>query len=157
MPEIPRDKHFGKSLAFLSDPYRYISKRCRELELRSVPNEAFLRSGICMTGPTMAELFYDESRFKRRGVAPRRFQKTLFGKGGVQGMDGPAHQHRKRMFMSLMTPERINRIGAAQRRAVGTRTPTSGRNRIAVVLYDETCELLTTSGLRLGRSATARL
>jgi fatty-acid peroxygenase len=142
VPEIPRDKHFGKAFAFLSDPYRYISKRCQELNSDLFQTRAFLRSGICIAGPAMAELFYDESRFKRRGVAPRRFQKTLFGQGSVQGMDGPAHQHRKRMFMSLMTPERINHIGALSAQQWAAYADKWSKSD-PVVLYDETCELLT--------------
>jgi fatty-acid peroxygenase len=143
MPEIPRDPAFDATLPFLRDPYRYISKRCRELnsDLFQI-RLALVRTGICITGPAAAELFYDESKFKRRGVAPRRFQKTLFGKGGVQGLDGEAHRHRKRMFMSLMTPERIARIGQISADYWGTFAKKwAGRDR--VVLYDETRELLT--------------
>jgi fatty-acid peroxygenase len=142
VPEIPRDQQFGRTLAFLRDPYRYISKRCHELNSDLFQTKVFLRSGICITGPVMAELFYDETRFKRSGVAPRRFQKTLFGEGGVQGLDGPAHQHRKRMFMSLMTPERISRIGtlSAEQWAVYANKWSQSDQ---VALYHETCELLT--------------
>jgi cytochrome P450 len=123
-------------------PYRYISKRCQELDSDLFQTRVFLHSGICITGPALAELFYDETRFKRSGVASRRFQKTLFGQGGVQGLDGPAHQHRKRMFLSLMTPERISRIGilsAEQWAACAIKWSKSDH----IVLYHETCELLT--------------
>lgn len=41
---------------------------------------------------------------------PRAIQKTLLGVGGVQGLDDGAHRHRKQMFMSLMTPERIQQL-----------------------------------------------
>src|SRR3546814_7462105 len=63
-----------------------------------------------MTGPEAAELFYRQDLFARRGAAPGRIQKTLLGQGGVQGLDGEAHRHRKQMFMSLMTPERIEEL-----------------------------------------------
>jgi fatty-acid peroxygenase len=143
MPEIPRDPAFDATLPFLRDPYRYISKRCRDLDSDLFQIRLVLvRTGICMTGPAAAELFYDESRFKRRGVAPRRFQKTLFGKGGVQGLDGEAHRHRKRMFISLMTPERIARIGQISANYwTSFAQKWAGMDR--VVLYDETRELLT--------------
>jgi fatty-acid peroxygenase len=141
VPEIPRDKYFDNTLPFLRDPYRYISNRCRELKSDLFQTRLALRGGICMSGPAAAELFYDESRFKRRGVAPRRFQKTLFGKGGVQGLDGDAHRHRKQMFVSLMTPDRIAGIGA-----LSTQTWEACARKWAkqdrVVLYDETCQLL---------------
>ena len=65
-----------------------------------------------MTGPEAAELFYDEDRFSRGGAAPGWLKKTLFGKGGVQGLDGEAHRHRKQMFTFLMSPDRVERLGA---------------------------------------------
>jgi fatty-acid peroxygenase len=69
-----------------------------------------LQKTIFMSGPEAAELFYDQTRFMRSGAMPARIQKTLFGQGGVQGLDDEAHLHRKQMFMSLMTPERIGRL-----------------------------------------------
>ncbi|MEJ7013799.1 cytochrome P450 [Sinorhizobium meliloti] len=63
-----------------------------------------------MTGPEAARLFYDPDRFVRHGAMPGAIQKTLLGVGGVQGLDDEAHRHRKRMFMSLMTPDRIERL-----------------------------------------------
>ncbi|MFC3726205.1 cytochrome P450 [Neoaquamicrobium sediminum] len=41
---------------------------------------------------------------------PERIRRTLIGRGGVQGLDDAEHQHRKQMFMSLMTPERIGEL-----------------------------------------------
>src|SRR5699024_2162503 len=58
----------------------------------------------------LAELFYDNTRFRRTDAAPARVEKTLFGQGGVQGLDGEAHQHRKAMFMSLMDQNAMDEI-----------------------------------------------
>jgi fatty-acid peroxygenase len=142
VPEIPRDKRLDSTLDLLRDPYRFISKRSRELGSDLFQSRALLRSGICLTGPELAKLFYDEQRFKRRGVAPRRFQKTLFGEGGVQGMDGVPHRHRKQIFLSLMTPDRIRLIGELSEQCwmayAGKWSKAS-----QVVFYDEVCELLT--------------
>ena len=63
-----------------------------------------------MTGPDATRLFYDSSRFVRRGAMPKGIQKTLLGQGGIQGLDDGAHRHRKQMFMSLMTTERIEEL-----------------------------------------------
>ncbi len=52
-------------------------------------------------------LFYDEQLFQRERAAPRMLQKTLFGQGGVQGMDGEAHRHRKQLFLSLLTDSAV--------------------------------------------------
>ncbi|HZA21385.1 MAG TPA: cytochrome P450, partial [Dehalococcoidia bacterium] len=65
---------------------------------------------ICMMGPEAAEVFYDTDRFLRSGAAPDRLTKTLFGEGGVQGLDDDSHRHRKQMFMSLMTDDRIGSL-----------------------------------------------
>ena len=95
-----------------------------------------------MTGPDAAELICDPERFVRRGAMPDAVTKTLLGKGGVQALDGEAHRARKRMFMSLMTPQnvaRLTEIADGEWRAAVERWP--GRER--VVLYDELRRVLT--------------
>lgn len=111
MPEIPRERWPDSTLALMADPYRFISKRCHHYQSDLFQARLMLRKTICMTGPEAAEVFYDEGRFTRSGVAPAWLQKTLFGQGGVQGLDGEAHRHRKQMFMSLMTPARVESLG----------------------------------------------
>src|SRR5699024_4972778 len=65
---------------------------------------------ICLTGSELAELFYDNTRFRRSDAAPARVEKTLFGEGGVQGLDGDVHKNRKAMFMSLMDHQAMDKI-----------------------------------------------
>ncbi len=60
-----------------------------------------------MTGPEAARLFCDPNLFVRQGAMPKAIQKTLLGEGGVQGLDGRPHRHRKHLFMSLMSPDQI--------------------------------------------------
>ena len=94
-----------------------------------------------MTGASAAALFYDEKRFAHGGVAPGWLRKTLFGEGGVQGLDGPAHTLRKAMFMAMMTPGRVERLGAITNDWLrGYSLKWAGMDR--VVLYDEMNELL---------------
>ncbi|QBE65514.1 hypothetical protein [Pseudoduganella lutea] len=40
-----------------------------------------------------------------------RLQATLFGRGGMHGLDDKAHAVRKAMFIDLMAPARIERLG----------------------------------------------
>jgi fatty-acid peroxygenase len=54
-----------------------------------------------MQGEEAAKVFYDENKFKRKKAAPKFVKKTLFGQGGVQGLDEDRHRHRKQLFMSL--------------------------------------------------------
>ena len=101
-----------------------------------------LRKTICMTGPEASRLFYDPSRFVRRGAMVGRIQKTLLGRGGVQGLDDEAHRHRKQMFMSLMTPGQINGLVATAAEEWQARAR-SWALKDEIVLYDEMHELLT--------------
>lgn len=142
MPDIPRDSLPDGTLALFRDPYLYISKRCRRFGTELFRTRILLQDTICMTGPAAAEVFYDPARFIRHGAAPMRVQKTLFGRGGVQSLDGEAHRHRKQMFMSLMTPERIAALGELTDdawRSAARRWATSGQQ---LVLYDEAREVL---------------
>ncbi|HBM10387.1 MAG TPA: cytochrome P450, partial [Pseudomonas sp.] len=66
-----------------------------------------MQNTICMSGKEAAKLFYDERFFQRQHAAPRMLQKTLFGEGGVQGLDDEAHRHRKALFMSLLSDEAV--------------------------------------------------
>ena len=144
MPPIPHDLSFDSTLALLLDPYGFISKRCRRYGADLFQTRLLLRPTICMTGPEAAELFYRQDLFARRGAAPGRIQKTLLGQGGVQGLDGEAHRHRKQMFMSLMTPERIEEL--KERTADWWRTyARKWATMERVTLYDEMQELLTRS------------
>ena len=63
-----------------------------------------------MGGKEAAEIFYDPEKFKRKDAAPNRVMETLFGQNGVQALDGIAHQHRKATFMSMMSPEELQKL-----------------------------------------------
>lgn len=142
MPQIPGSKTLDSTLALLSDPYRFISKRCRRYRTDLFEVRLLLQKTLCMTGPEAAQLFYDTGRFVRRDAMPSAIKKTLLGQGGVQGLDDEAHQHRKHMFMSLMTPEQIGRLAettASELRASASKWAL----RDQVVLYHALHELLT--------------
>ena len=102
MTQMPNNTFFDDTLALARDPYRFISKQCERHGSDVFQTRLLLQKVICVRGDEAARVFYDTSRFSRVGVAPSRIAKTLFGRGGVQGMDGKAHCHRKMMFMSLI-------------------------------------------------------
>lgn len=77
MRQIPTDKGFDSTLAFISDPFRLISKRCRDLRSDLFETRLRLRKTICMMGPEAAQLFYDVDKFVRRGAVPLRILSTL--------------------------------------------------------------------------------
>ncbi len=142
MSSIPSAKGIDSTLALLRNPYGFISDTCRDLEGDLFETRILLQKTICMTGAAAAEVFYEENRLVREGSMPARIRKTLLGEGGVQGLDGDAHRHRKRMFMSLMAPERIEVLeGMTLHVLDGYARDWEARDR--VVLYDEVREILT--------------
>lgn len=118
---IPREAALDSSLAFLHDPYRFIGTRCREHRSDVFEARLLMRPTLCLTGPEAAELFYDQDRFARRGAAPEPLRATLFGEGGVQGLDGAAHHQRKALFVALTAPDAVaalaQRVRAGWQRA----------------------------------------
>lgn len=142
MNEMPREKSFDSTLALLRDPYGFIAKRCQAFGTDLFEARVLLRKTICMTGKEAAKLFYDEDRFTRIDAAPGRIEKTLFGQGGAQGLDGEEHRHRKAMFTSVVTEERVAelaRINADCWRAAARQWASMDR----VILYPATQEILT--------------
>lgn len=66
-----------------------------------------------MTGVEAAGVFNDPARFQRAGAAPPPLQKTLFGQGGVQGLDDEDHRQRKAMFLQIVQPDRVEALAEA--------------------------------------------
>lgn len=144
MDHLPRDPRLDSTLDLLRAPYDFISSRCKALGSDVFETRLMLRKTICMTGKDAARLFYDAERFQRKHAAPIRLQQSLLGTRGVQTADDEAHLHRKRMFLALMSDERLQQLNsifshefmlAAQR--------WSSMDRI--VLYEALHEVLTRS------------
>lgn len=141
MPAIPHENLLDHSIAFLADPYRFISRKCREHECDVFETRIMLKRTLCMSGPAAAELFYDKDLFQRGGAPPEPLSATLFGKGGVQGLDGEAHLRRKALFMRACGPQQMDRlreVAAIQWERAAYAWAAEG----AVVLYDAFRELL---------------
>lgn len=111
MKNMPRERAPDSSLGVLLDGYEFIGKRSRRHRSDVFAARLLLEETICMTGAQAAELFYDERRFQRMDAAPGLLKKTLFGEGGVQGLDDADQRHRKQLFMSLMTADNAERLG----------------------------------------------
>ncbi|MEK4496651.1 cytochrome P450 [Ureibacillus sp. FSL W8-0352] len=106
--EIPRDEGIDHSLALLKEGYEYILNRRKSLQTNIFETRILGKKAICMGGKEAAQLFYDQTKFQRQDAVPNRIIETLFGKNSVQTLDGVAHRHRKKMFMNVMTKEKIN-------------------------------------------------
>jgi len=98
------------TLALLNEGYAFIPRRCQRYRSDIFETRLMLTKAICMTGEEAAEVFYEPGRFTRKGALPQTTLRLLQDRGSVQVMDGEAHRWRKRMFMSLMTPEGVEQL-----------------------------------------------
>jgi fatty-acid peroxygenase len=115
-PGIPRAEGWLHDARLMSDPYRYLSvlmarQGCNALQLRLMGEPT-----LCMAGAEAVTFFYDSEQIQRQGAAPEPLRATLFGKGGVQGLDGAAHRHRKAVFLQVMAPASVAALVARTRR-----------------------------------------
>lgn len=140
--ELPYDKGPDNTISFLKDGYLYITNR-RERFDRDMFKTRLLggKKVICMAGKEAAKVFYDNDKFKRNGAAPERVLNTLFGQGGVQTLDGEKHAHRKSMFMSFMTKERLEEIANLVEEE-WMKALTEWENEEQIVLYQEVKKIL---------------
>jgi len=106
----PRVSHFDSTLGLLREGYEFISNRTRQLNTDAFSARFLTMPVICTTGVNAVREFYDPELYERAEVSPGRIRATLIGEGGVQGLDGEAHAHRKAAFMSLMTAESIEAL-----------------------------------------------
>lgn len=111
MASMPADRSPDSTLALLRAGYRFIGERCERYDSDVFRTRILLAPTICLRGRPATELFYDTERFQRATAMPLRVQRTLTGRGGVQGLDGTEHADRKAMFMSIMTPAAIRQLG----------------------------------------------
>jgi fatty-acid peroxygenase len=131
-----------ETFAFLRKPYDFISEGCERRGSDVFETRLMLRPTICMMGREAAEFFYDERHFSRQDAAPLRIQQSLLGHGGVQGLDGDAHQHRKRMFLEITRPQRVAQLLTITE-GHWVRAAQCWQKCRQIVLYDELHGLLT--------------
>ncbi|NLY79827.1 MAG: cytochrome P450 [Lysinibacillus sp.] len=108
--EIPRDEGFDNSISFLKEGYEFIINRRKNLQTDIFETRILGKQVVCIGGEEAAEIFYDSNKFSRQKVAPNRIIETLFGKNSVQTLDCVEHQHRKKMFLNVMTKEKIDEL-----------------------------------------------
>lgn len=97
LPEVP-----GCTLGLLRDPYRFVMRQCARLGSDAFAGRLLWRRTVFLMGEDAALLFYNPHLMQRAGAAPLRLQRLLFGKGGLQGLDGPEHRRRKALFLEMV-------------------------------------------------------
>jgi fatty-acid peroxygenase len=138
MTSFPHASTFDAGIALARDPYRWVSRTATDND-GAFQARLLLRPTVFLTGAEGARLFYSDA-FHRAGAAPRFLKKGLFGEGGVQGLDGPAHRHRKALFMAAVGPDRVPGIMDEVAKGLAALAQ-SGKARI--LLQDEMTLLLT--------------
>jgi fatty-acid peroxygenase len=135
------------TMALLNEGYLFIKNRSKQGQCHLFVTHLLGEKVICMTGANAAKIFYDTERFTRKGAAPKRIQKTLFGENAIQGMNGTAHLHRKQLFLSLMESEQQQQLAVLTRAkleaAIGV-----WRKKDQIVLFDEIKQILCASACK---------
>lgn len=138
---MPREEGIDNSLSMMREGYLYIPNRRQSFHSDLFETRLLGKKAICMGGKEAAEIFYDTEKFKRKDAAPNRAVQTLFGKNGVQSLDGEMHKQRKQMFMSIMSSEQLDLLKEIAKKnwalAINKWTQMG-----KVVLYEEVKELL---------------
>jgi fatty-acid peroxygenase len=143
---IPHDPPLDGTLALAREGYTFIFSRCLRHRTDLFRTRILGQKTVCIHGHDANALFYDESKLVRHGALPRRVMTSLFGKQGVQALDGDAHRRRKALFLALMTRQNLETLiarSAHEWRAAVERWEGVGR----VALFDEAALVLTRAGL----------
>ncbi|HEY8544278.1 MAG TPA: cytochrome P450, partial [Acidimicrobiales bacterium] len=125
----------------LLDGYDFIRRECDRRGTDVFATRLGPVPVICMRGSAAGQIFYSD-RFQRSGAMARRVRRTLLGEGGVQGLDGPAHRHRKALFLSLMTPDALDELATLTRHEWDKAIERWQREEEPVVLLDAAGQLL---------------
>ncbi len=141
MSNIPSPFLPDSTVELLLNGYQFISKQSQQLQSDIFETRLALEKTICFRGAEAAKVFYDTEKFTREGSAPKRVQKTLFGEGGVQGLNGKAHRHRKQMFMTLMSSKQIEALADITQKQWQTQAQ-HWTTEDQIVLFSEAREVL---------------
>lgn len=141
MTGLPREGSLDGTVALLREGYAFIGNRCRRLETDAFETRLLGRRTVCLMGAEGARRVYDGELMQRRGAMPGWVRNVLVGRGGVQNLDGETHRQRKRMFMELMTRDRIAALSAGV--DAGWRATAEGwRAGEPVILFDVAQQVL---------------
>lgn len=138
---VPHDRGLDNTIDLLNEGYMFIKNRVEQYKSDIFETHLLGQKVICMTGKEAAKVFYDTELFYRNGATPKRVQKTLFGVGAIQSMDGEAHIHRKNLFMSLMSESHQNQLAMLTIDRLQDSIK-EWENKEHIVLFDEVSEIL---------------
>lgn len=121
------------------------------------------RRALVVRGRRGAELFYDQTRVRRRDAVPPPLAALLFGRGAVHGLDGDAHRERKAVFLDVLRSARTDVLVAQVSDDLARRFAARGADGGAArPLFDELVDaygraVLTWAGVSAGGREAGRL
>ncbi len=139
--QMPWEEGIDHSLSLMREGYMYILNRRKSFNSNVFETRLLGKKAICMVGKEAAKVFYDTEKFKRKDAAPNRAVQTLFGKNGVQALDGQDHKHRKEMFMSIMSPKGLQNLTNITKKQWKTAL-NKWEQMDKVILYEEVKEIM---------------
>ncbi|BBF43093.1 cytochrome P450 152A1 [Lachnospiraceae bacterium KM106-2] len=139
--KIPKAKGFDNTIRLKNEGYPFIPTIMSDLHTDIFQTRLMGKKIICITGKEAAKLFYDPEYFIRHKANPKRIQKTLFGVNAIQGMDGDAHLHRKQLFLSILSEERLTLLREIVRTKYMNAIP-KWKEKEQVCLFTETASIL---------------
>lgn len=142
MSTTPADLAIDSTLSLVREGYPFMLTRCQRFGTDIFTARLLGKPAVCIHGREAARLFYDETKLMRQGAVPRRVVTSLFGKGGVQGLDGEAHRRRKAAFLEVLSGDNLQQLldQTAEEWRVSAR---AWERTSEIVLFDETQLLLT--------------
>jgi fatty-acid peroxygenase len=130
-----------ETAALRAEGYAFVGNRWRRHGSDVFATRLMCTPVVCAVGEEAARAFYTPGRFTRRGTRLLAPTKLLQAVGSVQTLEGRAHEHRKRMFVSVLAPERVRELTALV--AAEWRSSVARWERESeVVLHAEVRELL---------------
>lgn len=115
-------------------------EQTRQRQGSEIVQTRLLRERVtAVRGPAGAQFFYETTSAQRASALPQSLVGALFGRGGVQLLDGSAHAHRKSMINDILGAQASADVSAAVGQLWDDRVPRWSR-RVDVV--QETAEML---------------
>lgn len=112
MKKIPRDKNLDSTLPLFIKGYPFLYKRFKKHNTDIFRTRFMGQKAICLHGEEASKIFFNEAYMKRHGAVPKKIQNTLMGRDSIHMQDDAEHKHRKSMFLSLMTKEKMQQYSA---------------------------------------------
>jgi fatty-acid peroxygenase len=123
-----------KGYAWLPDLRRRHHGRPFEMRLAG-------RRAVGISGPDAVRFFYEPGNLERHDAIPPPVLDTLFGRGAVHTLDGPAHAVRKALFLALLMDDGIDELA----KLVGERFDEAAerwRGPQPITLFDESAQVI---------------